>query len=246
MELKITKCPNCGAPLKISENKINVRCLYCGSEIMINDENQVLEEANQVSKVNINNLLDLGEAANKVGNYEEASNYLDRILEVDPQNYFAWSRKGDILGVMSTFQEPKINGMIIAYKKAIKYAPKEKKEKILEDTVLMIHMAAFGYYTKIEYYLEKYVSLRGTWEDYLDRCLKIIELMEFAHECDPYNTDIIEEIIRICKGNIECKIVYEDENSSKYKKKITPDYYKKKLKEKMNLFTNKMKQIDRL
>ena len=53
MELKITKCPNCGAPLNISESKINIKCLYCGSEIIVDDGNQVLKDANQVSKVNI-------------------------------------------------------------------------------------------------------------------------------------------------------------------------------------------------
>lgn len=239
MELKTAKCPNCGAPLNISESKINIKCLYCGSEIIKDDENQALKEANQVSKVNIKNLLDLGETAFQGEEYEEASNYFNKILEVDPQNYNAWSRKGDILSLTSTFQEPKLNGMITAYKKAIEYTPKEKKEEMLEYSANLSQMGAFTYYNKIEDYLEKYVSLQGTWEDYLDRCLKTIELLEFANECDPYDTDIIEEIIRICKGNIECKIVYEDENSSKYKKKITPDYYKKKLKDKMNLFTKK-------
>jgi tetratricopeptide (TPR) repeat protein len=88
LEFKSAECPNCAGQLQLSDNTQLVSCKYCGSEIAVQEAIQKFNNA-----INPDNLLALAEAAKHAGNLEEAHNYFNRILEVDPQNHNAWYGK---------------------------------------------------------------------------------------------------------------------------------------------------------
>lgn len=54
MSFKAAKCPNCAGDLQVPDDRDNVKCMYCGSDIVVRE---VIQAA--VGGVNIENLLKL-------------------------------------------------------------------------------------------------------------------------------------------------------------------------------------------
>ena len=85
---KPAKCPNCAGDLQVPDDRDSVKCMYCGSDI-------VVREAMRLSGgVSIDNLLKLAQAAEESRHFEEAYSYYSKILEHDSNNMQAWVGKG--------------------------------------------------------------------------------------------------------------------------------------------------------
>lgn len=88
MSFKPAKCPNCAGDLQVPEDRDTVKCMYCGSDIVVR------EAIKLAGGVNIENLLILAKNAEKINSWKEAYDYYTRILEYDPQNSEAWFCRG--------------------------------------------------------------------------------------------------------------------------------------------------------
>jgi DNA-directed RNA polymerase subunit RPC12/RpoP len=88
MPFKPAKCPNCAGDLQVPDDRDAVKCMYCGSDIMVR------EAIKLAGGINIDNLLFLAANSEKVERLEEAYKYYAAVLESDPQNCIAWVGKG--------------------------------------------------------------------------------------------------------------------------------------------------------
>src|ERR1700739_2581919 len=74
------KCPSCKGDLQVPNNREEVKCMYCGGTVIVNQAIQL------VSGVNVANLIELAKAAAKAINYKEAYDYYTKVLEFEPMN----------------------------------------------------------------------------------------------------------------------------------------------------------------
>ncbi len=88
-------CPNCGGELRIPKNRGNLKCMYCGQQIIIQKTNDKFQT------VNIANWMKLANAA-MGSNIQEAIHYYTKILEYEPENSMAWFGKGHCTWRLST------------------------------------------------------------------------------------------------------------------------------------------------
>ncbi len=91
--MKIVKlaCPNCGSKLKVENDKKNITCDYCHSELYLDDETQKYEIVikNKLKIEGISTVEDKFEIAQKyykMKNYDKCLGYLEAILANDPFN----------------------------------------------------------------------------------------------------------------------------------------------------------------
>jgi len=89
MAFKAAKCPNCAGDLQLPDDRDNVKCMYCGSDIIVRE---AIKAA--AGGVNIENLIMLAKSAEKAKRNDEAYEYYSTVLEHDPKNINAWIGKG--------------------------------------------------------------------------------------------------------------------------------------------------------
>lgn len=84
MAFKAAKCPSCAGDLQLPDDKDKVKCMYCGSDIIVRDAIQAF------AGVNIQNILELAKVAQDCGNDVNAYNYYVQALEYDSNIIEAW------------------------------------------------------------------------------------------------------------------------------------------------------------
>lgn len=81
-------------------------------------------------KVNLDNLLGMAKTAELAKNNAEATQYYNRVLEIDPTVWEAWIGKGRAAGWQSTLAEPRVNEMMVAFANAIGCAGAEEQQTV--------------------------------------------------------------------------------------------------------------------
>lgn len=116
MNLRTAKCPNCGGELQIASEIKTVICMYCDSQIMVQE---AIENRIEAMSGSITTWLELARSAASGGNSDEAIEYYNKILEVDENNVEAWLAKGEHIWAKSTLAHPRITDAISYLSKAI-------------------------------------------------------------------------------------------------------------------------------
>ena len=83
----VLKCPSCGSVMGKPDNTGLIQCGYCGTTITYQPP------VEKVERKNIERFLEICKAALEGSNYDEALQYANRILEIDPENFDAWVNK---------------------------------------------------------------------------------------------------------------------------------------------------------
>lgn len=142
MNLVSAMCPNCGAKLELDENMEKGFCMYCGSQIIVQDAVQKykIEISGKVSVEGILSAEDLaknGETLINIGNFQQAYDTFEELSVKYPDDYRGWW--GMVRAVTTDFtvmpeNENYRTEMRIAveeyYGYALKTADKEHKSKI--------------------------------------------------------------------------------------------------------------------
>jgi tetratricopeptide (TPR) repeat protein len=236
------KCPNCGGELRIPDDKTTVKCMYCSSDIVVRQAIQAAGGAN------IENFLNLARIARDAGNNEEAYGYYTKVLEMDPGNCEAWFGKGESAGWTSTLRQFRLPEMLTAFQKALGCVSPDKKENLTTQIANTINSVAVAYYKLAKNQLKEYIAVGNTWSEYLEQCSIVIQAIERAHEYAPTDKQIIENIIFICKDNIE-GVAYDDHYDT-FEGIPTPKVarisqeYETALREKIGIYEAKLKQLD--
>jgi len=193
------KCPGCGGAMQVPANRDRVICMYCGAPVNLRQPTQHVI----VSGFNVENLIELAQAAAIARNFEESYGYYTKILEVEPRNPKAWAGKGEAAGWVSTLSEIKTIEMITALSMSISYADecdKQVFQKHAADVINRVTSAIFGMAKK---HSIRFVRVGDTWPDYVKQCGKLIGALEVGHGYDPENRTTLENILTIAKDNLE-------------------------------------------
>ena len=231
MEFNRTKCHNCGGELRLTEDKSKLKCDWCDTEIMIPQKDQ---PASNPNGIDIKNKLILAEVEYKSGNDQKAYDYYLEILQIDASNYTAWLGRGK-----TTLNSPE---MLECFKNCLRYYNQDEKETISNEITNWINDIVDNKYDD----LKRGIEINGQnvkKYDVEQILLDLLDLLEFAHQCSPQNKETINKYINICKENIE-GIDYIDHDNFDEKVINFNREFKNILREDMNLFISKIKQID--
>ena len=111
----VLKCPECGG--MVSSTLSN--CPHCGFAMA------------QASTLSCDDLYNLAFKAQEEGRNEDAINYIDKLLEIDPMHYQAWLFKGNTISwqIADMVSKDARNAACEAWGNALKYAPSDKDVK---------------------------------------------------------------------------------------------------------------------
>lgn len=138
--MKQLVCEMCGSKDLVKQDGLFV-CQSCGIKYSVEEARKMMIEGTVEvtgtvkidNAASINNYLDMAKNAYGSNNNSEAEAYANRVLELAPTNYQAWLVKGKAAGWQSTLANPRFPECISAFTNALKYAPEEEKNHIVED-----------------------------------------------------------------------------------------------------------------
>jgi hypothetical protein len=212
--------------------------MYCGADVFLN-----LVSSSQPS-INLANLLGMARTASLAGNFSEAESYYNRVLELDPRNSESWIGKGKSAGWQSTIENIRINEMIVAFNNAIGASDKEGRDSIIESCVDEMNRFVVAFYGTTKEWMREFVAVEGVWGTYLVKTAQLLEGLESAALWDPSNQTNLENIVYLCKENIE-GFTFRDPNDHNIPKCWSlSSEYEKLLRKKLEIASEKIKQLD--
>lgn len=232
-------CPSCGGDLQIPEERDVVKCMYCGTDMVVRDAIKKEQGPDPA------NLLSLAVKAQGAGNSSEAIDYCNRVLETDPENHRAWFIKGRATGWSSTLSNFRIGEMTSAFRHAVENAPNDVQDSLHDEAARKINQVCMAFYASASNHFSQFDDLESAWGDYLVHCSQIIAGLEAAHAFDPENKNVLNNLVEICQDNIEGKnyraVVRGYHVSSTHS---LSDEYEAKLRKKREKYAEKLKQLD--
>jgi tetratricopeptide (TPR) repeat protein len=152
---------------------------------------------------NTSNLLGLARSAQLADNSEEALGYFNRVLEADPSISEAWIGKGKAAGWLSSLANIRTNETLVAFNHAIATAPEELKQATVEAAVGETNRIVVALYGIARRHLNEYVHLSNIWVAYLNQVAQLLDALDEVHRWSPADTTTLENIVTLCKDNIE-------------------------------------------
>jgi len=242
MNFLAARCPACNGELQVPDDRDFVKCMYCGVDV------KVRETINLKLDINIPNILTLLNLANtslKSKNYQEAYNYYNKILESDVSNYDAWFGKAKASGgLLSNLKGLGNRDMLICFENAVKYFNGNNLSDFNKQIAFQIYNICDEYLRKVLLYRDNNIQNNSrVWEEFINHCKFIIELLEEGLIYDVQNLKIIKELIFICTNNINIDGIYSsgielsndlDESSKLWLNSA----YKNSLQDKINYYSS--------
>jgi tetratricopeptide (TPR) repeat protein len=221
MEFVSAKCPQCGGALQVPDDRDNVKCMYCGTDVLV-------REAINLVSGSANNFLALAKAAEEAGNHAEAYDYFTKILEVDPKNHDAWVGKANSAGWQSNLIQSRFDEMLTCYAKALGATDNDgMKEVIKIQASVSILLVAKAFFDMSTEHTIQFVGVPSAKFEHIDRCKEIIRACEKAYVYDPDLEEIPNFIVDICNritrltGLIANDKVFFESVKSRYANKVT-------------------------
>jgi tetratricopeptide (TPR) repeat protein len=193
MDFKPAVCPNCAGQLQLPENASTVKCMYCGTEVAVQE---AIEKFN--TSINPNNLLALAEAAKHAGNLEESYDYFNRILEFDPKNYKAWHGKAVTAGWLSTLGNVRVEETFQGIDRALALAPQEKRPLLLKSAGSELNQIANSTLERAEKDFKSSITPE-TYAEFVVRVKVVIGIYQKAASLDPDDLTIYKNIIEAAR-----------------------------------------------
>lgn len=196
MTFKAAVCPSCGGELQVPDNRDSVKCMYCGTDIIVREAIQA------VSGVNIQNFLQLAATATGAKNYKEAYDYYSKVLEVDINNSEAWFGRATAAAWQATVADPRFSEIQAGFENAILNEAEEDKPMLRRHSAATIGEFGTAYFNLIFGHVSKFASNNDTWSTYLSHSASLISLLEYGVTLDPSNQQIMQLVVDICKTNL--------------------------------------------
>lgn len=139
--MKRLVCEMCGGTDLIKQDGVFV-CQSCGCKYSVEEARKMMVEIEGTVEVTgtvkvdntaaIDNYLKMAESALEATNNEEAENYANKIIEIDPTNSAAWRIKGEAAGWQSKTNNNRMGESVNAWIKAVEFSPEEGKVELRE------------------------------------------------------------------------------------------------------------------
>lgn len=132
--MKQLTCEMCGSTELLKQDGVFV-CQTCGTKYSVEEAKKMMVEGTvEVTgtvKVDnsaaIENYLKMAKSALESSNNEEAENYANKIIELDPKCSAAWEIKGEAAGWQSKTINNRLPEAVTAWITAVEYACEDKK-----------------------------------------------------------------------------------------------------------------------
>lgn len=193
---------------------------------------------------NVANLMGLGRNALVGGNNAEALTYFNRVLEIDPALSEAWVGKGKAAGWQSSLVNIRLGETLIAFNHAIACANEESKSAVRHEAVLQVNNMSVGLYKLARQNLDQFAAADNVWANYLNQVSVLISALNGALEWDPTNQGTLENLVHLCKDNIEGYTFYNKFNNNAHTLFNISESYEALLRGHMNRANDVIRSID--
>ena len=172
-------CPNCGGELRVPEYRKNIKCMYCGYDIIMH------ETKSNSAQPSLENWLKLADAAES-SNPEEAYGYYTKVLEVDPENWKAWYGKAKAagsktreIGNISSLANPRINEVVNEIRKAIEFCPENEKDKLIDAAYRELFILAIAFDINSYAVYQESEDYNNAFFEYYERWKLIFSIFDY-------------------------------------------------------------------
>jgi len=188
MEEKKIQCPNCGGPNAVLDYHKEQNCVFCSSSFI---PKEVEEKTSKIKPENDKtyNWMVMAETAREGGNYDEAINYYNKILEEDSSHSASWFGKGSAIIWSSSLGNIRMPEALTYFKNAIQFSKSNKMKNSVANELTSI---ALPFYNSSKNHYDEYHELDNAVVEFADRCDLIESGLSFGLECDPSNEALID------------------------------------------------------
>lgn len=138
--MKQLTCEMCGSTDLLKQDGAFV-CQSCGTKYSIEEAKKMMVEGTVEvtgtvkvdSSDKISNFLMMAKNAYDANNLQEAENYCNKIIEIEPNHYEAWFIKGKAAGWQSTMAKNRIEESLNCFIKAVENAPEDKAKETKDN-----------------------------------------------------------------------------------------------------------------
>lgn len=217
MPFKAAKCPNCAGDIQVPDDRDSVKCMYCGSDIVVREAIKLAG-----AEINLENILKLADEAMNSENYAEAYNYYTKILEIDPNNYKAWYGKAISAGWQSSLANLRIGEILNGIEKAINLAPDNEKNELKINVATSLNQLVNAYYNSAEKSFRLgFESHNFSYEikakqEFKLRMQLLLSVLELASIYDTNNITTLKNIVFITQEYVSYKVELDDDYEKNY------------------------------
>jgi len=190
--MKKLSCEMCGSPDVIKQEGLFV-CQNCGTKYSVEDAKKMMIEGTVevTGTVRVDNsskyenYKKLAERAFKDKSYEEAGQYYEKILEINPDDWEAIYNKGLCSGWKTTLLDFRIDDTVKSSKNAFEIINnleegKVNKEEIINKIASDINTLVVSYSKAATAHYNKYWELQSSAPEYWGRLIQCIDVEEYA------------------------------------------------------------------
>ncbi len=190
------------------------------------------------------NLLGLARTAEIGNNLAEAEIYYTRVLEIDPTISEAWIGKGKAAGWQSSMSNMRFGELLTAFEHAIGTTSIADKQQVVTSCVLEVNKLVSTLYGMARKHMLEYVALQNTWANYLGQIHQMLSALETAQGWLPNDKNTLENIVHLCKDNIEGVTFRDQFDNNTPKGWHLSDQYEALLTQKLSAASEKLKALD--
>lgn len=201
MSFRAAVCSACRRDIQIPSDVASPVCPYCGS---------IVGQGSAAPAATIATLMGMAQSAALAGNNAEALTYFNRVLEAEPRNSEAWIGKGKAAAWQSTLGNFRVGEMLVAFNHAIASAEPNAKDATIQSVTLDANQLIVTIYNMARGHMLDYVSLPNSWPDYVGQMAQMLDALETVHGWNPSDRLTLENIVHVCKDNIE-GVSYRDQ-----------------------------------
>lgn len=131
------------------------------------------------------NLVTMSTNALSSGNLQEAYDYANRALEIDPKSAVSWYLKGSSAGLQITRDQSRLGEMLFAFERAIEFTDEGGREEILSRCANQTITCAIKSEAESWGYTSKHASQDGVWAKHLVLAQEAMSALATAYSWVP-------------------------------------------------------------
>ena len=180
-------CELCGSNDFTKDDQGYFVCDYCRTKYTPEQaQSMIVEGTVRVDRSGeAASLLTLSSTALSGRNMQEAFDYANRALEIDPENATAWYLKGTAAGWLSTVQSSRFREMQHAFSLAMHHAPDDERAAMQQWCATQTMQISASVATTSLQYAQQYSSAPGVWDAHIAVCEDVLGTLEGLYRSNP-------------------------------------------------------------
>lgn len=191
VEFRAAKCPECGADIQVPASRDNVKCTFCGKDVVVRRAIQAAAGAQ------VQNWMKLAKAAEDAGNHEEAYAFYGKVLEVESGNAEAWLGRAIAAGWGSNLRHDRLGEMASGIEQAIVHADETEQEALKRRGSIAVAEVVLGYFKLSASHTREFITVDSAWPEHVERCVSMIAAMKKAISWTPADRGLLDGALAI-------------------------------------------------